>query len=177
MRKTHSIDLVIVVTAIVFSVLAYFYIEEEQGRNLYCVSFAGIAVVFSILAWRTRTPKKTKTYPRGKVNELVLLSEENTELASWNLYGKISLVIGRDIGENHVDVNLNHVTYASMIDMEHAVLNYSDGNWYIEDIGSKNGLSIQKIQDGRKYRLSADQPCLLDKGDIIYVGLTRLLIR
>lgn len=176
MRKTHSIDLVIVVTAIVFSVLAYFYIEEEQGRNLYCVSFAGIAVLFSILAWRTRTPKKT-TYPRGKVNELVLLSEENTELASWNLYGKISLVIGRDIGENHVDVNLNHVTYASMIDLEHAVLNYSDGNWYIEDIGSKNGLSIQKIQDGRKYRLSANQPCLLDKGDIIYVGLTRLLIR
>lgn len=177
MRKTHSIDLVIVVTAIVFSVLAYFYIAEEQGRNLYCISFIGVAIVFSILAWHTRTPKKTKTYPRGKVNELVLLSEENTELANWNLYGKISLVIGRDIGENHVDVNLNHVTYASMIDMEHAVLNYSDGNWYIEDIGSKNGLSIQKIQDGRKYRLSADQPCLLDKGDIIYVGLTRLLIR
>lgn len=176
MRKTYIIDLLIVVTSIVFSLLVCFYVKEEEGRNIYVIVFLSIAAFFSILIWNKKSIK-TNFYSKGKVNELILLSEENTELTNWDLYGKISLVIGRDVGENHVDVNLNHVTYASMVDLEHAVLNYSNGNWYVEDIGSKNGINIQKIQDGRKYKLSSDQPCLLDKGDIIYIGRTRLLIR
>ena len=53
------------------------------------------------------------------------------------MFEKISLVIGKDIRENHVDVNLNQSPYAAMIDIEHAVLNYAGGSWYIEDLGSK----------------------------------------
>ncbi len=62
-----------------------------------------------------------------------------------------------------------------MIDIEHAVLNYSGDCWYIEDISEKNGVSIQK-QDGRKYRIAYGKPCRLEKGDIIYIALTRLQI-
>jgi pSer/pThr/pTyr-binding forkhead associated (FHA) protein len=64
-----------------------------------------------------------------------------------------------------------------MIDIEHAVLNYADNHWYIEDLGSKNGVVLQKKADGRKYKLAADQPCKLDQGDVIIVGLTKLLAR
>lgn len=109
----------------------------------------------------------------GNPTELVLLSEEGGHIASWNIYGRNGFVIGRDMGENHVTVNLENTTYASMIDIEHAVLNYSGNDWYIEDISSKNGVSIQK-RDGKKYKIAPGKPCKLELGDIIFIGLTRL---
>jgi len=106
---------------------------------------------------------------------LVLLSEEDDCLASWNIYGGNGVVIGRDIGENQVTVNLNETTYASMIDVEHAVLNYSGEDWFVEDISERNGVSVQK-RDGRKYKLSYGKPCKLERGDIIFIAMTRLQI-
>ena len=111
------------------------------------------------------------------ITELVLLNEGDEQIAAWDMFGKTGLVIGRDVGENQVNVNLGSCTYASMIDVEHAVLNHAASNWYIEDLGSKNGVSVMKAADGRKYRLAAGQPCLLQPGDIIYVAMTRLLVR
>ena len=61
-------------------------------------------------------------------------------------------------------------------DVEHAVLNYSAGSWYVEDLNSKNGVSVQK-GDKRKYKLAPGHPCLLARGDILYIGLVRLMIR
>lgn len=113
--------------------------------------------------------------PAGALTELVLLGEEDKRVASWDIYGKNGLVIGRDVGENQVSVNLENTAYASMIDIEHAVLNYSGDCWYIEDISEKNGVSIRK-RDGRKYKLSYGKPCRLESGDIIYIALTRLMI-
>jgi len=113
--------------------------------------------------------------PKAALTELILLGEDGTRLASWNIYGKNGLVIGRDIKENQVSVNLENSTYASMIDIEHAVLNYSGDSWYIEDVSEKNGVSVEK-RDGRKYKLSYGKPCKLEKGDIIYIALTRLQI-
>lgn len=109
-------------------------------------------------------------------SELLLLNEEGGSLASWDIYGKNGIVIGRDVGENHVTVNLDNTDYASMIDVEHAVLNYASDAWYIEDISSKNGVSVQK-SDGRKYKLSYGKPCKLEQGDIIFISMARLQIR
>lgn len=117
----------------------------------------------------------TPALPDTALTEVALLGEDGTQLAFWNIYGKNGIVIGRDIGENNVTINLDNSTYASMIDVEHAVLNYSGDCWYIEDISEKNGVSIQK-QDGRKYRLAYGKPCRLEKGDIIYIALTRLQV-
>lgn len=119
--------------------------------------------------------RREDALPRAALTELVLLGEENDRLASWNIYGKNGIVIGRDVGENHVTVNLEGSAYAGMIDIEHAVLNYSGDNWYIEDISEKNGVSIQK-QDGRKYKLAYGKPCRLERGDIIYIALVRMQI-
>ena len=113
----------------------------------------------------------------GTISEMVLFSEEDTELMVWDMYGKVSLVLGRDMGENQVDVDLSQSPYSGMVDVEHAVLNYSGGNWYIEDLGSTNGISIRKAQDGRLYRISANTPCRVESGDVLFVGMNRLMIR
>ena len=54
------------------------------------------------------------------ITEIVLLSEEDTELMTWDLYGKAAMVIGRDVKENQVDIDLGKSSYASMVDIEHA---------------------------------------------------------
>lgn len=113
----------------------------------------------------------------GQITELVLLSEENTELTVWELYGKTALVIGRDVKENQVDIDLSKSPYAAMVDVEHAVMNFSAGKWYVEDLGSANGLRVKKAEDGKTYQLSADMPCCLERMDCIFVGLNRLLVR
>ena len=105
-----------------------------------------------------------------------MLIDEDQALASWSLYGKTVMVIGRDSGENQVNINLANSTYAGTVDVEHAVLNYSAGSWYVEDLNSKNGVSVQK-GDKRKYKLAPGHPCLLARGDILYIGLVRLMIR
>ncbi len=122
-----------------------------------------------------RLPATERLIPGETCTELVLLSEEGSHLASWNLYGKNGIVIGRDVGENQVTVDLNETTYASMIDVEHAVLNFSGNDWYVEDVSSRNGISIQK-KDGRKYKISYGKPCKLERFDILFIGLTRLQI-
>ena len=116
------------------------------------------------------------TGDEGRISRLELLNEKDGVLKFWDLYSRTSVLIGRDIGQNDVDINLAETEYASMVDVEHAVLNYADGDWYVEDLGSKNGIAVKKVFDGRRYKLSADQPCKLDAGDIIIVGLSRLRI-
>ena len=143
--------------------------------------WVGAAVVIGMLHMiPAKSPKQRERgnyfMPMRTPTELVLLNEEGGDIASWDIYGKNGIVIGRDVGENQVTVNLDHTEYASMIDIEHAVLNYSKDTWYVEDISSKNGISVQK-SDGRKYKLSYGKPCKLEQGDIIFIILARLQIR
>ena len=109
-----------------------------------------------------------------RITQVDFLNEEGKVIRTWELYGHVSMLIGRDVGENQVDINLSDSPYASMVDMEHAVLNYADGSWYIEDLGSKNGVLVQKAVDGRRYRLSSDRPCKLVMNDIVRIGLCEL---
>lgn len=176
-----AINWIIAILAMVIAVILAYRTEASE-------IWIFIVVVFSLIhvmaAFRRENNQKNQpvnamphkaVLPPTALTELVLLGEENDRLASWNIYGKNGLVIGRDVGENSVSVNLENSTYASMIDVEHAVLNYSGDGWYIEDISEKNGVSIQK-QDGRKYKLTYGKPCKLEKGDIIYIALARLQI-
>lgn len=175
-------DLFLAFLGAAIALIGFLYLEgpARWGYSLFGVALAGI---FCAMAARDgRGPAAAAVLdescpPGAEVTEVVLLSEENQPLASWPLYGKMGLVIGRDVGENQVNINLSASAYASMIARHHAVLNYSAGSWYVEDLASMNGVSVQKRMDGRKYKLAPDQPCKLDPGDIIYIGLARLMIR
>ena len=157
-RNYANAGIVLLVLSLFFAILHIVWLwKPDQQKNIVWSDMAG---------WSA---------PGTALTELVLLGEDGTRLASWNIYGKNGVVIGRDIGENHVTVNLNNVTYASMIDIEHAVLNYSGDSWYIEDVSEKNGISIEKI-DGKKYKIAYGKPCKLERGDIIHIALTRLQI-
>lgn len=174
----RTINWIIAILSLTIAVILTFGTEAPQMWTVFAALFSVLHMGLAL--WAGREIRKQvgvidPALPDSALTEVVLLGENDNRLASWNIYGKNGIVIGRDVGENNVTINLNDSTYASMIDVEHAVLNYSGDYWYIEDISDKNGVSIQK-RDGKKYKLAYGKPCRLEKGDIICVALTRLQI-
>lgn len=183
MKKRRLADLLLILTGGAIALISCFYLEGGLRWQLAALG-CGMILVFLVLAIFEKPSILFQaggpildTPPAAGVTEVLLLNEADQPLAAWPLYGKTSMIIGRDAGENQVDINLASSTYASMVEVEHAVLNYTGGSWYVEDLASKNGVSVQSRKDGRKYKLAPDQPCKLDAGDIVYIGLARLLIR
>ncbi len=184
MNRKRAIDLAIMLVSISLLLIVLAYPQHIRHHvPLLCLSGI-LTVIFLALAIKDSRSNVEKASGwagearrEALATELVLLSEEDTELCVWDIYGKTAVVIGRDIKENQVDIDLNGSPYASMVEIEHAVMNYTSGSWYVEDLGSKNGIKVKKAMDGKVYQLSADTPCKLECGDIVYVGLNRLLLR
>ena len=109
------------------------------------------------------------------IRELVLLDENNKPVRSWNLAGRVSVIIGRAGKEEDVDVDLEGCEYGAFVDYQHAALNYSLDRWYVEDLGSSNGVRVQKVEDGNCYRIMK-RPCQVRAGDVLYIANTRLLL-
>lgn len=173
-NKTNG--LLLVLFSLGFAIISYLY---KEGQVQVLLTSIGVISFFMALNHFLKSKDvKNDEYIsqeniKTQITELALLNEKDVPISYWQMYGKASLVIGLDTGENNVDVNLFNTTYASTIDVEHAVLNYSGGNWYVEDNSSKNGISVIK-SDGKKYRLNNEKPCLVEKGDILYISMAKL---
>ncbi len=110
-----------------------------------------------------------------KIFRLILLDEQNKPVKSWDLSGKTAVVIGRRNDEEQIDVDLEDCEYSSFIDLQHAVLNFCHNSWFVEDLGSQNGVTIKKVEDGGIYKVLG-RPCMIAAGDILYIANTRLLL-
>lgn len=106
---------------------------------------------------------------------LILLDEADQPVRSWDLGGRTALVIGKSGGEGHVDVDLGDCEYGSLVDFEHAALNFCLDRWYVEDLDSHNGVRVRKVEDGECYRVMG-RPCQVTAGDVLYIANTRLLL-
>jgi len=179
MIKLGLIDWVIACVSLAVCVLTAFYWREQE---LLLVTTSALAVLFAVLGFVNRdrgiaVKKQPAEAAAPGARQIVLLNDDGRELRRWDLYKRTSLVIGRDMGENQVDIDLSGATYAGFVAVEHAVLNYAGGNWHIEDLHSENGVSVQKRGDARQYRLAPAKPCRLDAGDIVHIAQTKLLVR
>ena len=182
MYRKHLLTAGVGILGVLFSLVA---VQSDLPENTrFLLGMVGAAVfLWSALTlyfeWKGRPAfpnGKGRSYSRGAsgVTQMDLVNEEGTVIASWDLYQKTSALIGKDFKENRVDIDLGRSEYAALVDVHHAVLNYADGSWYVEDLGSKNGVIVQKLADGRKYKLSPDQPCRLQNGDVLLIGMSRL---
>ena len=171
------------ICGVLFS-LAIFYGGSPTYLKVFLIICGVIIFAHSTLTlYKSLTGKNFLTDKSARLNfedeavsKIPLLNKYGNPVNSWELYGKMSAVIGKDIGENHVDIDLSKNPYSSMIDVEHAFLNYANGKWYIEDLDSRNGISIKKFGQDNVYKLSSQQPCKLDFGDVIFIGMCQLKI-
>lgn len=142
------------------------------------VILADLSIQFLIKAKisLSRTLEETGNIKTGMgIERLILLDEQNKPVKSWDMTGRTAMLIGRSGGEEDVDVDLEDCTYSSFIDFLHAVLNFAQDEWYVEDLGSQNGIKIRKVVDGECYKVMG-RPCKVEAGDILYIARSRLLL-
>lgn len=175
MNKKGFIDIAVCCFAAAIMVLCFTYMEQGQIREVYFTVCSLLLLLFLFFAFRdfyTGRPKEKKS---GRaIQKLILLDEEGNKLSAWHIGGKTSVLIGRDTKRESVDINLQNTEYGGMVDCQHAVLNYAGGQWFIEDLGSRNGIRIEKEEDGKLYQVSGEHLCRVNAGDILYIGNTRI---
>lgn len=179
MNRKNALDLAIFVSCITGMILSYVYLENAMEKKISLIILGITGIVFLILAVAdSGKGSKSALYESGRkeISEILLLGEEGNVAAAWDIYGKTSIVFGKDEKENQVDVDLRNTDYAGTVDGEHAVMNFSSGSWYIEDLDSENGTRLQRGGEGKKYRVSSREPCKVEKNDVIYLGLAPIKI-
>ena len=180
MSRKSTLDMAIIISAITGATLSFAYLPNPMEKYISLLILLIFIVFFLILLiLDTTEDKRSIRYDMRKkgITEILLLGEDNNVTDTWDIYGKTSIVFGRDEGEFQVDVNLKNTDYAGTVDGEHAVMNYSGGNWYIEDLDSENGTRIQRGGEGKMYKVSSREPCKVERGDIIYLGLAPVKVQ
>jgi len=166
---------------LIFIVLFSYWILRRQLDSVFWLLLLLSIALFlfiSYLLWADsrQLPKSKPGRFLRTIYELALLDEENAVIRTWRIQGMPSVVIGKSTLNIHADVDLRETAFATLIDPEHALLNYTEKGWFLEDNDSRNGLSVVK-RGGKRYFLSKTEPCLIEKDDIIYIANTRLLVR
>lgn len=114
---------------------------------------------------------------KRRIQSIVLINEEGTALTEWSLVGKSAMVIGKGTEKEPVDIDLSGSAFAQMISKQHAVMNYTENGWCIDDIDSKNGTRVKKINRNAILDLKLVGTVELGVGDIIYIANTMLQLR
>lgn len=184
MNEKRFVDIMVCTLSIAIAILGCLYVENESAQQILCgicgvlfLLFLILAIVDSDKSGRRRKRERSVKGNRRSIHTLVLLDENDEEIAEWNIAGKISVLIGRNTQREDVDINLLNTAFAGMVDRQHAVMNYTAGQWYIEDLDSANGIRVRKRKDNKIYEVAKTQPCLVEKGDILFIGLTKLAAR
>ena len=128
---------------------------------------------------RPMSAEKREQRERNRMpsTQIVLLNEEGTALAEWNLQRHTSLIIGKSSEKEPVDIDLSGSASAQMISKQHAVLNYTEKGWYIDDIDSKNGTRVKKATQNAIMDVKLVGAIEVEPGDIIYIASTMLQIQ
>ena len=160
-----------------------FTVKEVKAWNLMLPLLSAAAVG---MAWalydsiRLGSRKRARGLPNEvseahAIQKVILLDEDGKPIRSWDLQGKVSQIIGKAGQDQELDIDLSDCEYSSFVDFQHAVLNFCRDQWYIEDLGSQNGIKVRKSEDGECYRV-IHRPCRVAAGDILYIANTKLLL-
>ncbi len=128
---------------------------------------------------RPMSAEKKEQHERNKkrATKVVLINEEGRPLMDWSLERKTSLIIGKSAEGDVVDIDLTDSVVAQMISKQHAVLNYTEKGWYVDDIDSKNGTRVKKLMQNAIMDVKLVGAIEVEPGDIIYIANTMLQIQ
>ena len=171
-----ALDFLIVGCTALCLVTLYRFMEPGRARNIWtavlCLPVA-MVLAYEMLCWsRPAKSLKKRTPP---ISTLILLGEDDRPIQIWDLTGKVGLLIGKSTEEYQVDIDLSEVDYRTYIDPEHAILNYVDSGWWLQDTSTQNGVSI--FRKGHEMLLGHNAPAKLEPGDVICIAkYTRIAV-
>lgn len=176
MVSIQLVNVFIGITIALICVVAYITIEQIYMRiAIICTAVIVGTVCFVNLY--NRLHKEEVIEDKDNIRRLQLINEDNEIIKTWDVGEKISFVIGKNNFENNVFIDLSNSIYSNFIDNNHAVLNYAGGKWYVEDLSSESGVCIQKAGDKKLYRIVADVPCEIKRGDILFIHKVKILLK
>lgn len=157
-------------------VFAYITIESLYMRGLIIIIAISLGTICFVKMYKGLNKEKI-IQDESNISSIELVNEDNEIIRNWNIEERISFVIGKSTVDDDVFIDLTPSIYSNFIENHHAVLNYAAGKWYIEDLSERSGISIQKCNDNKRYRIVKHAPCELKKGDIIFISKVKLLIK
>lgn len=113
----------------------------------------------------------------ARISYVALIGEQGNKLLKWSLEGKTAIVIGKGTEAEPVDIDLSGSAMAQMISKQHAVLNYTDNGWYVDDIDSRNGTRVKKKNQSALLDVKLVGAVEVEAGDIIYIANAMLQLR
>lgn len=161
----------ILVGLVIYVLLRPVYYVAQMG------TVAVSAVIISAILWTGGDPKLRPGRKPQEVSKIVLLDDDGERVKEWLIKGETSVLIGKKSDQGEVDIDLTDCEYASLVSLEHAVLNRVGAEWYIEDAESYSGTGIRKAGRSDANRLIAEEPVRVGAGDMIFIANTRLLIK
>lgn len=167
----------VLIALVVAEMLYYTYRVNTEKPPQWGVAVIGLAILCYGLTARVLRQRVGAKRTRAVVSKLVLLDEDGESVKEWLIQGETSLLIGKSSSREEVDIDLSDTEYASLISPQHAVLNYSEGSWFLEDLDSRNGIGIRAAGRSAAARLDPDAAHRLANGDLIYVANTRILAK
>lgn len=178
-NRLKYLDIGIVAVSVIISLLIYTqYPENTITKYIAVVAFAAVGTYYAVQLKRNAYPHPVVPAPvKNSITSVVMLNETGNVIKKWDIQNKVSLVIGKSTNKNEVGIDLSESTYEALIHNEHAVINFANGNWYLEGLHLPTGISIKKNKDQARYRLSGQKPCKIEQGDVIYIANTRLLTK
>jgi len=143
------------------------------------VVLAMLIAIWLYLEYRLHVKRRgAKTTEEAPVKLFILMSPDGSREKEWLCEGMSSFLIGKGTVSQSVDIELGDTHYSNYIANEHAILNYVDGIWYIEDLGSSiNGVGIRKRGEEYVLRLKPSVSYRVDEGDILHISKARILVR
>ncbi|MCE5285307.1 MAG: hypothetical protein LLG02_05625 [Pelosinus sp.] len=179
-KRLKYVDLSIVLLVSVLCGFIYVYYASYMAlRNgLICI-LVGIAFYYVIQLLKQDDPPLAivPTATHSDISGIVMLNENGAYIKEWNIQGLISVIIGKNTKNKEVDIDLSNSVYDALIYDEHAIMNFAAGDWYLEGLHMPSSIGIKKTNDKMYYRLTGNKPCKVEKGDIVSIANTRLLLK
>ena len=179
MNRRHFLHYsIVVVLLFLLAVCIYFLYFINTDIAIRAVGTAAMLLLF--LLWFYYERKNTKQQNilyQSNIKKFVLITRDGEKEKEWYCEGVNSFLIGKSTMNNEVDIDLADTYYTEYISSNHAVLNYTEGYWYIEDLNSKNGVGIKKRGEEYAFRLKPMASYKIDEGDIIYISKAKLFVR
>lgn len=176
-KNSLAITIVDIFIVLLF-IVTFYYIYFINEENMIKISgYVAIAVFAAFCIVKIVTVVLNNEKAVGGVTRIVLVDDSGKSLRTWTIGNKISFLIGKSTKQNEVDIDLTSTEYSELISRQHAVLNYAEGTWFIEDLGSRNGSGIQRINETEKYKIESGKLYKLNAGDAIYIANTKIILK
>lgn len=120
--------------------------------------------------------KELQKEEKNCIEQIVLKNEEGYDIKTWKIGRKNSIILGKNTLTTKVDIDISGCVYSNLVSRMHGILTKTNGIWYYEDLNSRNGSGLERKIEGKKVKLKSNTPIKVEKGDIIYLATTRVLI-